>query len=109
MTRRTPASGVSVREQRGARYYSPMRLTSYAQRVRNIWVHPGNQEGRSAALFRALAWRIQLTVKKEGRWLPLFHNLKFRAANDSMSRSIVYCSPWFEYDEMKFVARYLRP
>lgn len=85
-----------------------MRLASYARRLRNIWVHPGNRNGRTAALMRALAWRSHLAVRKQGPWFPLFNGLKFRTADNSMSRSIVYCSPWFEYDEMMFVASYLR-
>jgi FkbM family methyltransferase len=83
-------------------------MPAHVRRLHDIWVHPGNHRARMAALLRALRWRAGISWTKQPRSIPLFAGQSFKIADDAMSREIMYFSPWFEYDEMKFVSSYLR-
>lgn len=85
-----------------------MFIRGYANRVRHIWTHPGNRQNRLAALKRALRWRAHLCFSNEPYTTEIFGRLKFRVPDADVSRSVMYFGEWFEYDEMKFVAEYLR-
>jgi len=82
---------------------------AYVKRVKRIVNHPANAEAPLSALVRALHWRAHLLVRREPLVVTVFDRLTFRADDTGISRSVIYHTPWFEYDEMHFVASYLRP
>lgn len=85
------------------------KVQGYVNRVKRIVNHPANAEAPFSALGRALHWRAHLLVRRQPLVVTVFDGLTFRADNTGISRSVIYHTPWFEYDEMHFVSSYLRP
>lgn len=82
----------------------------YVRRITNEVVeHPSNRGHRVAALGRTFRWQLRKRLRPGPVDVP-FHGLTLRCYPDSDSASnIFYFTELFDYHEMTFLQRYLRP
>src|SRR5215831_453940 len=80
-----------------------------ASLISYIWTHPSNRGNRLRALGRATAWQVYKRLTG-GYWdIPLAGNRTLRCHPNNTSASGVLYARLFDYDEMHFLLRYLRP
>jgi len=78
--------------------------------VRQVWTHPANRRHRIGALARAVGWQVHKRVIRKPKDITLFSGMRIRCYPMSNSASnLFYFGQFYEYDEMRFLARYLRP
>ena len=78
--------------------------------VRQIATHPGNRGARLRAFVRACSWQLRKRMSEQPRDVAIFGGMRLRCYPDSTSASNVhYFGDYYEFHEMSFVAKYLRP
>ncbi len=78
--------------------------------LRFIWSHPSNHQRRLRTVGQAVGWQLQKRLCKTCRDIPVFGHLRLRCHPDSRGAGLmIYTNGWYDYDEMYFVQRYLRP
>lgn len=84
---------------------------SYAVSIpRQVWSHPANRHRRGRALARAIGWQLYKRGVRSPKEIKIFSGMRIRCYPDSNSASnLFYFTPYYEYDEMLFLQRYLRP
>jgi FkbM family methyltransferase len=86
------------------------RLSCAESIVRQVWSHPANRHQRGRALARAVGWQLHKRVIRKPREITVFSGMRIRCHPASTSASnLFYFGQYYEYDEMRFLARYLRP
>jgi FkbM family methyltransferase len=80
-----------------------------AKTLHYIWHHPNCRQSRGQAILRFLGW--QFYKRLTGRYLDfsLLPNLKVRCYPDSQATSAALYCGLYDYHEMHFLLRYLRP
>jgi len=79
------------------------------QTFQYIWSHPNSRGKQIQAIFNFLSWQIYKRVTKNTITLNLIPNIKLYCQPDSRSASsVLYCG-LYDYDDMNFLVRYLRP
>jgi FkbM family methyltransferase len=74
-----------------------------------VWTHPSNHGRRFRAIGRVAAWQIYKRMTG-GYWdVKFVKNRKIRCYPNNTSASSVLYTGLFDYDEMHFLLRYLRP
>lgn len=74
-----------------------------------VWRHPANRHRRLRAIARATAWQLRKRLRPIPRDVA-FAGMVLRCYPDSASASNVhYFTERFDWDQMGFLARYLRP
>jgi FkbM family methyltransferase len=77
---------------------------------RQVWNHPANRHRRGRALARAIGWQLYKRIAKRPLDIRVYSGMKIRCYPDSGSASnVLYFTPYYEYHEMQFLQRYLRP
>jgi FkbM family methyltransferase len=77
---------------------------------RQILRHPYNRSRPIRALAKSIWWQGYKRLAKRPITVPLFETMKLRCYPDSVSASnVMYFGDYYEFDEMLFVRRYLRP
>jgi FkbM family methyltransferase len=75
-----------------------------------IWSHPANRGGRAAAIARAVGWQLQKRLLGRPLETRVFNNVRFICHPDSAFASdVMYFGSYYEWDELHFAERYLRP
>lgn len=74
-----------------------------------IWNHPNSRDRRWRALAQFFRWQFQKRLSNTPWDLPLVPGLSLRCyANSHCAAAAIYCG-LYDYDEMTFLLRYLRP
>lgn len=77
---------------------------------RQILRHPNNRTRAIRALARSIWWQGYKRLAKRPITVRLFETMTLRCYPDSVSASnVMYFGDYYEFDEMLFVRRYLRP
>jgi FkbM family methyltransferase len=77
---------------------------------RQIWRHPNNRNRRSLALARSILWQAYKRLVGKPITVRLFGTLRLRCYPDSVgASSVIYFGDYYEFNEMHFVRRFLRP
>jgi FkbM family methyltransferase len=85
-------------------------LSCAASLIRQVWSHPANRHHRGRALARAVGWQLHKRVIRRPREITVYSGMKIRCYPKSNSASnLFYFGQYYEYDEMRLLARYLRP
>ncbi len=75
----------------------------------DVWTHPANADHRVRAVVRSLGWQVRKRVPGRPVDVP-YEGLVLRCHPDSNSASnVFYFTSRYDYDEMTFLDRYLRP
>jgi FkbM family methyltransferase len=84
---------------------------SYAVSIpRLVWRHPANRHRRTRAVARAIAWQLYKRLVRKPKEIKIYSGMRIRCYPGSNSASnLFYFTPYYEYDEMLFLERYLRP
>lgn len=84
---------------------------TYATRIlRATWRHPNNRGRRARAVVRAVGWQLYKRLLRRPVDVRVFERSVLRAYPDSTSASnCVYFGAYFDFAEMAFMRRYLRP
>ena len=78
--------------------------------LRFIWSHPANRHRRLRTIARAVGWQLEKRLFKSCRDISVFGQLRLRCYPDSRGAGLmIYTNGCYDYDEMHFVQRYLRP
>ena len=78
--------------------------------LKYIWTHPANRGRRLRAVGRSLGWQCTKRLTGHSRDIRVFGDLRLRCYPDSCGAGImIYTNGWYDYDDMHFVHRYLRP
>lgn len=74
-----------------------------------IWHHPNSQEHKLQSISKFIGWQFYKRVTNKAVDIELVDNVKLRCHPDSYSAaSVLYCG-LYDYNEMNFLLRYLRP
>lgn len=77
---------------------------------RQILRHPNNQSRALRALAKSIWWQGYKRLAKRPITVRLFETMMLRCYPDSVSASnVMYFGDYYEFDEMFFIRRYLRP
>ncbi len=83
---------------------------AYSQVLNYIWTHPTNRRRKLRALCESVSWQVKKRLTGRPADMHVFGSMKLRCYPDSRGASMmVYTGGWYDYDDMHFVARYLRP
>ncbi len=74
-----------------------------------IWSHPGNASNRISAVVKFVGWQFYKRLTKKFIDIQLVPGIKLRCYPDSRSASAVLYCGLYDYHEMNFLLRYLRP
>ena len=78
--------------------------------IKYIWTHPANRRRKLRALADSVGWQLEKRLTGHTRDIRVFGDLRLRCYPDSNGAGImIYANGWYDYDEMHFVQRYLRP
>ncbi|MCA9242804.1 MAG: FkbM family methyltransferase [Phycisphaerales bacterium] len=78
--------------------------------VSHLWKHPSNRGKRLRTLSRAVMWQLRKRSAGGPMTLPIFNGQKLLCYPGNRGSGVmIYSSGWPDFDEMYFVARYLRP
>lgn len=77
---------------------------------RLIWEHPANRERRMRTVCKAVGWQVYKHTMSRPLNLRAYDDLRFRSYPDSTSPGrLIYFGGLPDYDEMRFMQRFLRP
>ncbi len=77
---------------------------------RLIWEHPANRERRVRTVCKAVGWQVYKHTMSRPLNLRAYDDLRFRSYPDSTSPGrLIYFGGLPDYDEMRFMQRFLRP
>lgn len=80
------------------------------QVLKYIWNHPSNRHRKIRAVGESVYWQVEKRVTKRSRDLPVFGKMRLRCYPNSRGAAMmIYSGGWYDYDDMDFVRRYLRP
>ncbi|MEW5856274.1 MAG: FkbM family methyltransferase [Cyanobacteriota bacterium] len=74
-----------------------------------IWTHPNCRHQKIPSVLRFFNWQAYKRFTHRHRDLQLLPNVKLRCYPDSASAATVLYCGLYDYDEMNFLLRYLRP
>jgi FkbM family methyltransferase len=78
--------------------------------LKYIWNHPANRGRRLRAVGRSVGWQLEKRLTGQSRDIRVFGDLRLRCYPDSRGAGMmIYADGWYDYDDMHFVRRYLRP
>lgn len=78
--------------------------------VGHLWNHPSNRHRRLRTLSRAVMWQLRKRAVQAPVVMPIFNGMKLLCYPGNRGSGVmIYSSGWPDFDEMYFVARYLRP
>ena len=87
-----------------------MKDNRFAQQTLNyIWTHPNCQKKQIQAISKFMFWQFYKRLTHNYLDFQLTPNLKLRCYPDSQSASAALYCGMYDYDEMNFLLRYLRP
>jgi FkbM family methyltransferase len=71
--------------------------------------HPSNRQGRLAAIRRAVSWQVRSRLRADRVEIPAYGDTVLLCYPRSNSASnVIYFTPYYDYNEMHFLERYLR-
>lgn len=74
-----------------------------------IWNHPNSEDHKLQSVSKFISWQLYKRITKNFVDINLVADIKLRCYPDSYSAaSVLYCG-LYDYDEMNFVLKYLRP
>jgi FkbM family methyltransferase len=74
-----------------------------------IWSHPNCRHQKGESIFKFICWQFYKRLTHRNLDLQLLPDVKIRCYPDSRSAAaVIYCG-LYDYDEMNFLLRYLRP
>jgi FkbM family methyltransferase len=77
--------------------------------IKYIWSHPNCQKNRVSSVLKFIAWQLYKRLTKKFIDIELVDKVRIRCYPDSRSgSSVLYCG-LYDYHDMNFVLRYLRP
>ncbi len=80
------------------------------QVLKYIWTHPSNRQRKLRAVGESVYWQVEKRLTKRSRDLKVFNGMKLRCYPNSRGAAMmIYSGGWYDYDDMDFVRRYLRP
>lgn len=84
-------------------------LKVLARTLTYIWFHPNCRNKQIESILRFFTWQIDKRISHQSLDLELAPGVQLRCYPDSHSASAVLYCGLYDYDEMNFVLRYLRP
>lgn len=84
-------------------------LKVLARTLTYIWFHPNCRKRRIESILRFFKWQIDKRIRDQSWDLELAPGVQLRCYPDSHSASAVLYCGLYDYDEMNFLLRYLRP
>ena len=105
----TPSAPVPValRARRIAWRFPPVRAVRILVMIAS---HPANRRRRLAAIGRAVRWQVRSRLRGDPLEVPVYGGTSLLCYPRSNSASnVIYFTPYYDYDEMHFLQRYLRP
>lgn len=74
-----------------------------------IWSHPNNQVNRIASVAKFIGWQLYKRLVNQHLDIQFIPGIKLRCYPDSRSASAALYCGLYDYAEMTFLSRYLRP
>ena len=77
--------------------------------IGDIWSHPANRGNRLRVLARSFGWQLYKRLIRRSLDIKVFGSLTMRCyPNSSVASNLIYTNGWPDYNEMRFMRRYLR-
>ncbi|MBR8829288.1 MAG: FkbM family methyltransferase [Gomphosphaeria aponina SAG 52.96 = DSM 107014] len=80
-----------------------------SQTLKYIWSHPNSKGQQIQAILKFIGWQLYKRITKRTVILNLLPEIKLYCQPDSLSASTVLYCALYDYEEMNFLLRYLRP
>lgn len=97
---------VTLRARRFGRRIPLVRATRILVRIAG---HPSNRQRRLTAMWRAVNWQVRSRLSADPVEIPAYGDTVLLCYPRSNSASnVIYFTPYYDYDEMHFLDRYLR-